>query len=72
MSEPYESTADSKTNELRTRSSLIDPALKRAGWNVNDRTQVGLEIPVDGYDKSRGMASATTAFTMPPEACWQS
>ncbi|MBZ5686706.1 MAG: DEAD/DEAH box helicase family protein [Acidobacteriia bacterium] len=51
MSESYEPTADSKTNEFRTRSSLIDPALKRAGWNVNDRTQVGLEIPVDGYDK---------------------
>ena len=51
MSESLRPTPDSKTNELRTRTSLIDPALKRAGWNVKDATQVGLEIPVDGYDK---------------------
>ena len=29
---------------------LIDPALKRAGWDVADPNQVGLEIPVDGFD----------------------
>jgi type I restriction enzyme, R subunit len=51
MSESHRPTPDSKTNEFRTRTSLIDPALKRAGWNVKDATQVGLEIPVDGYDK---------------------
>ncbi len=37
-------------NEARTRYILIDPALTKAGWNLEDRTQVGLEIPVDGYD----------------------
>ena len=42
---------DSKTNESRTRTSLIDPALKRVGWDVSDHTKVGLEIPVDGYDR---------------------
>ncbi len=37
-------------NEAKTRKDLIDPALQRAGWNVNDPDQVGLEIPVDGTD----------------------
>ncbi|MGQ0601708.1 MAG: type I restriction endonuclease subunit R [Anaerolineales bacterium] len=37
-------------NEAKTRLKLIDPALHKAGWNVNDRSQVGLEIPVDGFD----------------------
>jgi type I site-specific restriction endonuclease len=30
---------------------MIDPALEAAGWNLKNHTQVGLEIPVDGYDK---------------------
>ena len=29
---------------------LIDPALAKAGWNVSDEKQVGIEIPVDGVD----------------------
>jgi type I site-specific restriction endonuclease len=37
-------------NEARSRYILIDPALRNAGWNLNDRTQIGFEIPVDGYD----------------------
>lgn len=37
-------------NEARTRKQLIDPALKTAGWDVTDIAQVGIEIPVDGYD----------------------
>lgn len=37
-------------NEARTRQDLIDPALIQAGWNVTDGAQVGIEIPVDGYD----------------------
>jgi type I restriction enzyme R subunit len=37
-------------SEAKTRRELIDPALLRAGWNVADKSQVGLEIPVDGYD----------------------
>jgi type I restriction enzyme, R subunit len=36
--------------EAKTRKELIDPALKRAGWDVSDPAQVGLEIPVDGFD----------------------
>lgn len=36
--------------EARTRKQLIDPALKKAGWDVNDRTHVGIEIPADGYN----------------------
>jgi type I site-specific restriction endonuclease len=39
-----------RVSEAQTRYSLIDPQLKRAGWNLSDRTQVGLEIPVSGYD----------------------
>ncbi len=37
-------------NEVRTRKELIDPALVKVGWTVNDPGQVGIEIPVDGYD----------------------
>ena len=37
-------------SEARTRKELIDPALKRAGWDVADANRVGLEIPVDGFD----------------------
>jgi type I restriction enzyme R subunit len=37
-------------NEARTRLTLIDPALGKAGWRLDDRTQVRFEIPVDGYD----------------------
>jgi type I restriction enzyme R subunit len=39
------------TTEAATRALLIDPALRSAGWNTNDRSRVALEIPVDGYDK---------------------
>lgn len=37
-------------NEAKTRQELIDPALKKAGWDVTNLDQVGLEIPVDGFD----------------------
>lgn len=37
-------------NEGQARYLLIDPALTKAGWNLDDRTQVLLEVPVDGYD----------------------
>lgn len=35
--------------EKVTRKELIDPMLEKAGWNVEDSTQVGIEIPVDGF-----------------------
>jgi len=35
--------------EAKTRRELIDPALEKAGWRVNDSSQVGIEIPVDGF-----------------------
>jgi type I site-specific restriction endonuclease len=41
-----------RISEAETRYSIIDPQLKKAGWNVGDRTQVGIEIPVSGYDTS--------------------
>jgi type I restriction enzyme R subunit len=40
-----------RISEAETRKQLIDPALQRAGWNLKNHAQVGLEIPVDGYDK---------------------
>jgi type I site-specific restriction endonuclease len=43
-------TTVSSLNEAQTRYVIIDPALRDAGWNLDDRTQVGFEIPVDGYD----------------------
>jgi type I restriction enzyme R subunit len=41
-----------KISEKETRYSLIDPQLKKAGWNLSDRTQVRFEIPVTNYDKT--------------------
>lgn len=38
-------------NEERTRKELIDPQLEKAGWYLRDHSKVGIEIPVDGYDK---------------------
>src|SRR5712692_2463372 len=37
-------------NEAQTRALQIDPQLRAAGWKLNDRTQVRLEVPVDGYE----------------------
>ncbi|MBD1809764.1 DEAD/DEAH box helicase family protein [Microcoleus sp. FACHB-SPT15] len=37
-------------NEANTRKELIDKALEKAGWSLDDSNQVGIEIPVDGYD----------------------
>src|SRR4029450_5405046 len=37
-------------NEAQTRVLQIDPQLRAADWKLNDRTQVRLEVPVDGYD----------------------
>ena len=37
-------------NEAKTRVLHIDPQLRAADWKLNDRTQVRLEVPVDGYD----------------------
>ena len=37
-------------SEARTRAKRIDPQLERAKWNLSDRTQVCIEVPVDGYD----------------------
>jgi hypothetical protein len=41
-----------KVSETQTRYSLIDPQLINAGRNVNDRSQIGIEIPVTGHDKT--------------------
>jgi type I site-specific restriction endonuclease len=37
-------------NEAKTRVLHIDPQLRAADWKLNDRAQVRLEVPVDGYD----------------------
>jgi len=37
-------------SEAQTRTNLIDPLLRTAGWNLSDHTQTGIEIPVEGYD----------------------
>ena len=41
-----------RISERETRYSLIDPQIKKAGWNLSDRIQIGFEIPVIGYDKT--------------------
>ena len=52
MTQPgIEPVLDSVTlNEAQTRALHIDPQLRAADWKLNDRTQVRLEVPVDGYD----------------------
>ena len=35
--------------EAQTRRTLIDPALTRAGWDLNDQDQVRFEIPGDDF-----------------------
>src|SRR5262245_58177264 len=40
----------SDLNEARTRALLINPQLEKAGWNLSDRSQTQLEVPVKGYD----------------------
>ena len=42
-----------RVSEQHTCYSLIDPQLRRADWNLSDRTPVGFEIPVDGYSEER-------------------
>jgi hypothetical protein len=37
-------------NEAQTRAWQIDPQLRAGDWRLTDRTQVRLEVPVDGYD----------------------
>lgn len=37
--------------EAKTRKELIYPALKRAGWDVINPEQVGIEIPADGFNE---------------------
>ncbi len=37
-------------NEAQTRALHIDPQLRAADWQLDDRAQVRLEVPVDGYD----------------------
>ena len=38
------------SGEAKTRKELIDPALEKAGWDLSNPDQVGIEIPVDGFD----------------------
>ncbi len=40
----------STLRERETRYTLIDPLLKKAGWNLNDRSQVLFEVPLENYD----------------------
>jgi type I restriction enzyme, R subunit len=37
-------------NESETRYSLIDPLIRKAGWNLADKREVAFEVPVNGYD----------------------
>ena len=45
-------------SEEETRYSIIDPQITKAEWNLTDHTQVGFEIPVQNYDKTK-----VTGFT---------
>ncbi len=43
-------SAMTQPSEARTWRDKIDSALQAAGWDLDNRAQVGFEIPVDGYD----------------------
>jgi type I restriction enzyme R subunit len=45
-------------NEAKTRIELIDSALAAAGWDVTNKEQVGIEIPVDGHMTANEWQSA--------------
>ena len=55
---PQQSTLASNRppNEATTRRDQIDPQLLRAGWDVANSNQVGIEIPVDGFDPAAWQA----------------
>lgn len=36
-----------RKTEQQTRTQLIDPALRQAGWDLTDTSQVGQEVPLD-------------------------
>lgn len=40
----------STPTEAKIIQEQIDPALKKARWDVHNPNQVGIEIPVDGFD----------------------
>lgn len=46
-------------NEAETRLQLIDPLLAHAGWNLDDRRQVGREIPFVSAGGSKSEAGIT-------------
>lgn len=48
--------------ESETRYTLIDPLLQKAGWNLNDRSQVQFEIPTENYDKT--LINGFTDYTL--------
>ncbi len=54
--------------EAVTRRDLIDPALAHAGWNVADKHQVGIEIPVDGSNPQTWAQTAQTLIHDPAAA----
>lgn len=37
-------------SEANTRKELIDPAIEKADWILDDKTQVDIELPVDGHN----------------------
>lgn len=49
-------------NEKVTRYSIIDPMLKKAGWNLNDRSHILFEIPTENYDKT--LINGFTDYTL--------
>ena len=46
-------------NEAVTRKQMIDPALARAGWDVNNPDQVGIEVSIKSLDAQARLAHET-------------
>ncbi len=52
----------SQFSEAETRYHVIDPMLKKAGWNLADRIHIWFEILVQGYDVSSASESPTIVY----------
>jgi type I restriction enzyme S subunit len=52
--------------EDETRAYLINTALAKAGWRIADRTMVGQEIPVTGYDPTLWEGVRGLRIPLPP------
>jgi len=62
----------SNLTEAQTRQNLIDDALKKAGWDLDNPNHVGEEIPVDDFSPAGcwRLASWNAPWTWCGQSAW--